>query len=61
MSYDPSAEPVDWNAYRACSTCLAKMGKPCFSRSGKIVGGQPDGIRTALPAPHGGRKLRVKR
>lgn len=57
-----SPEPVDWSAYRKCSQiCRAEIGEPCFSMSGKIVGGQPDGVRTELAAPHKARKRRVKR
>lgn len=48
--------------YRKCSQiCRAAAGEPCFSLSGKIVNGQPDGVRTVLAAPHTFRKLRVRR
>jgi hypothetical protein len=52
---------VDWSAYRACSTCRVPMGAACRSASGRIVGGQPDGISTALEHPHVARKRRTGR
>lgn len=74
MSLDPSlaatvarlnqedAEPVDWSAYRACSqVCRAPIGEPCVSLSGRVVGGRPDQVRTALTHPHAARKRRTKR
>lgn len=57
-----AAEPVYPDDYRKCSQiCGAKIGEPCFSLSGRIVGGRPDGIRTPLDAPHKARKRRTKR
>jgi hypothetical protein len=54
--------PTDWNDYRKCSQiCRAETGEPCTSTSGKIVGGQTDGVRTPLAAPHKARKLRKGR
>jgi hypothetical protein len=52
---------VDWSAYRACSVCRVELGRPCRSASGRIVGGQPDGIATELEHPHVARKLRAGR
>jgi hypothetical protein len=52
---------VDWSAYRACSVCRVELGRPCRSASGRIVGGQPDGIATELEHPHVARKLRTGR
>lgn len=55
-------EPTDWTAYRACSTvCRAPIGKPCFSLSGTVAGGRPDGVRTELTHPHAARRRRTKR
>ena len=54
--------PVDWNDYRKCSqVCRAEIGQPCFSLSGTIVGGRPDGVRTPLDHPHKARKLRTRK
>lgn len=71
MSLEPSlaatvdrlaAEPVDWNAYRKCSQiCRAETGEPCFSLSGTVVGGRPDGVRTPLTHAHAARKLRTRK
>lgn len=71
---EPSLEPVlerqleaeavaavDWASYRKCSGCGAGIGTPCRSLSGAVVGGQPDGVATALPHAHAARQLRVRR
>jgi hypothetical protein len=51
---------TDWNEYRKCSqVCRAAIGEPCFSLSGRIVGGRPDGVRTPLAVPHVSRKRRT--
>jgi len=53
---------TNWDDYRACSqVCRAPMGKPCFSLSGRVVNGQPDGVRTELSVPHAARKRRTGR
>ena len=53
---------TDWNAYRKClQICRAEIGEPCFSRSGKVVNGQPDGVRTDLDTPHKARKRRTRK
>jgi hypothetical protein len=53
---------TDWNLYRKCSqVCGAEIGQPCVSRSGRIVEGRPDGVRTVLAVPHVSRKRRVRR
>ena len=53
---------VVWADYRACSqVCRAPMGEPCFSLSGRVVNGQPDGVRTFLDEPHKGRLRRTGR
>lgn len=53
---------TDWSAYRKCSqVCRAPMGEPCFSLSGRIANGRPDGVRTLLDTPHKARKLRTRR
>jgi hypothetical protein len=54
-------EPTDWSMYRACPVCKVALGAPCVSRSGRIIGGQPDGVRTVLPVPHTLRKRRGPR
>lgn len=57
-----TAAPVDWNEYRKCSqVCRAPSGEPCFSLSGTVVNGRPDGVRTHLALPHVSRKRRVRR
>lgn len=57
-----AAEPIDWNAYRKCSqVCRAETGEPCYSLSGAVVGGRPDGVRTYLVVPHAARKRRTGR
>jgi formylmethanofuran:tetrahydromethanopterin formyltransferase len=53
---------TDWSRYRACSqVCRAEIGKPCFSRSGRVVDGRPDQAVTLLDQPHKARKLRTVR
>lgn len=53
---------VDWDDFRKCSqVCRAPIGKPCFSLSGTIRNGRPDGIRTELDHPHSTRKRRTGR
>lgn len=53
---------VVWDDYRKCSqVCRAATGDPCFSLNGKIVNGQPDGVRTPLDEPHKSRKRRKGR
>lgn len=54
LEYDPKD-------YRKCSqVCRAEIGEPCFSLSGTITGGRPDGVRTYLPLPHKARKRRTR-
>lgn len=56
------AEPVDWGTYRKCSqVCGAEIGEPCVSLSGRIIGGRPDQVRTALTHAHAARKRRTPR
>ena len=53
-------QPVtNWIAYRKCPICLRMTGNACVSKSGRIVGGQPDGVLTELEHPHNARKLRA--
>jgi hypothetical protein len=52
---------VDWSAFRACPVCRVAIGAACRSASGRVVGGQPDGISTALEHPHVARKRRAGR
>jgi len=53
---------TNWDLYRKCSqVCRAEIGEPCFSLSGRIAEGRPDGLRTPLDAPHVTRKLRTRR
>lgn len=52
---------VDWTAYRSCPVCKAATGTACAAMSGRIVGGQTDGIRTPLPRAHVARKRRSGR
>lgn len=56
-------QPVtDWDRYRRCiRICLAPIGEPCFTTSGRIVNGRPDRVRTPLEAPHPSRLLRGRR
>jgi hypothetical protein len=48
-----------WGQYRACPVCRTGWGRPCKSRSGRIVDGQPDGCETTLDEPHRARLLRT--
>lgn len=43
---------TDWSAYIKCRVCHAPAGLPCYTRSGRVVGGVPDGAATTLPEPH---------
>lgn len=53
-------QPVtNWDLYRKCPIEKAETGEPCTSLSGRVVGGQPDGVLTILEHPHGARQLRV--
>lgn len=54
VEYDP-------DDYRKCTTCGAATGTLCASQSGRVAGGQPDGIRTLLPRPHVARQRRAGR
>jgi hypothetical protein len=54
LEYDPAD-------YRKCSTCQQPTGAGCVARSGRIVGGVPDGIRVLLPRPHVARERRAGR
>lgn len=51
---------TDWSLYRKCyRVCRARMGEPCFTLSGRIVDGRPDGVLTRLATPHVSRELRT--
>lgn len=50
-----------WRRYRACPTCRADAGKACTAMNGAVAGGQPDGVRTALPVAHAARKRSTRR
>lgn len=50
---------VDWQAYRQCPMCKAGTGVACWARSGRIIGGVPDGVGIALEQPHRLRRLRT--
>lgn len=52
---------TDWTAYRACPVCKTSLGDRCFSRSGRVVDGRPDGAHTFLDRPHRARKLRTRK
>lgn len=52
---------VDWDGYRKCTTCLRPSGRACKSRSGFVMGGQPDGVAVELEHAHVARKRRVGR
>ena len=52
---------VAWDDYRKCRTCLRETGRPCVSRSGRVVGGHPDGVETELEHPHVARPRRRRR
>jgi hypothetical protein len=53
---------TDWDLYRKCNLiCRAPSGQPCFTVSGRIVNGRPDGARTDLEHPHTSRKMRTRR
>lgn len=55
------SEPVDWLAYRKCRVCQRGTGNPCIARSGRIVGGRPDGVARDLAEPHTARRMRSQR
>lgn len=46
----------DWHAYRQCPICQAPAGLPCFTRSGRVDGGRPDGAAVTNARPHIARK-----
>jgi hypothetical protein len=57
-----AADVTDWDDYRKCSQiCRAEIGEACFSMSGRIIGGRPDGVRTYLAVAHASRKKRTRR
>lgn len=56
MTVQPAG--VDWNAMRACPTCLQSTGKPCVALNGAVEGGRPDGVRTELRSAHARRQPR---
>lgn len=47
---------IEWSRYRACPYCLADLGEPCMSLTGR----RADGVHVAqvAPQPHGNRELR---
>jgi hypothetical protein len=62
--YDHEAQAIsrmatDWSAFRMCPVCKAGTGEPCYSLSGRIIGGQPDNMPTVLMDPHRSRKART--
>jgi len=54
--HDVAAPSVDWSKWRACPVCRAELGNPCRALSGRVEGGRPDGVATALPMPHAKRQ-----
>jgi hypothetical protein len=49
--------PADYPAaYLLCGICRAPAGLPCFTRSGRIVEGQPDRAAVTMNRPHISRK-----
>lgn len=52
---------INWENWRACPVCKTPLGSPCFSRSGMVVDGRPDGVNTFLPRPHNARSMRKPR
>lgn len=52
---------TDWDGWRKCTTCQAPTGEPCYSLSGRVVDGQPDGVPTVLLEPHRARLPRKER
>lgn len=52
-----AAVPNDYpDRYLQCPICRVVAGDPCRSRSGRVAGGQPDGVETLLERPHVARK-----
>lgn len=43
--------------YLKCPVCRVAKKDWCVSRSGKVVGGRPDGVQIELEAPHKARKV----
>lgn len=46
----------DWSVYLLCPICRAPAGLPCWTRSGLVSGGRPDGVARTLARPHIARK-----
>lgn len=51
-------EPTDWDDWRKCRVCGARVGEACVARSGRVVWGRTDGVVVKLPQPH---TVRVRR
>lgn len=51
----------DWAPYIMCSVCRAPSGIPCYTRSGRVVDGQPDAVPHTLQRPHIARKRSVSK
>ena len=51
----------DWKAYRQCPICHAPAGLPCYTRSGRVEGGRPDGAAVTLDRPHIARKRSTRK
>lgn len=47
----------DWSRYLQCSVCRAPKGIACFTRSGRVARGLPDGVAHTLERPHIARKI----
>lgn len=54
-------ELIDWDDWRKCTVCFAKIGRPCETTSGMVVNGRPDKIVVHLSKPHTLRKRRTGR
>lgn len=50
---------TDWDRLRKCPVCQSVTGEPCYSLSGRVVAGQPDGVPTVLLDPHRARQPRT--
>lgn len=51
-----AAKAVDFAAYLTCPVCKSKPGEACRALNGRVAGGRPDGVSTALAVAHGLRK-----
>jgi hypothetical protein len=51
---------TDWNRWRKCETCGARIGEPCTRLTGTVINGRAlDAAEVPIDEPHRRRKPRA--